>query len=114
MVLERLWLQDNHLGGELPTSLTSLDELVVCDVSNNEKLNGQLPGEGLQKLREMISFNGSNNVSVGETTTCFCFLETDSGFSEGEACFAREEYHGRSNTVLVQAGKDNPFKYNED
>ena len=37
----------------------ALDELRVFDVSHNEKLNGQIPGKGLGKLRELISLNMS-------------------------------------------------------
>lgn len=55
--LERLWLQDNHLAGEVPAGLVMLDELRVFDVSHNEKLNGNIPEKGLGRLRELISLN---------------------------------------------------------
>ncbi|KAF4360102.1 hypothetical protein F8388_015971 [Cannabis sativa] len=62
--LENLVLSENHLAGEIPTSIKNFSRLMQLDFSYN-KLSGKIPGE-LALCDRMVSLDLSHNKLIGE------------------------------------------------
>lgn len=69
--LEELWLQSSGFYGEIPSSLLGLRSLAVLDLSRNN-LTGKLPEMLGSSLKNLVSFDVSENKLVGSFPNGFC------------------------------------------